>query len=90
MFRAEIQWVATLKLEGKLVADRAEEARCLVTKDVLPKLLIVDLTEVSYVESRPHSWGRHKTAYGIGSAVPGCPGNSELQSDRRLKIALYA
>jgi len=47
MFRAEIQWVATLKLEGKLVADRAEEARCLVTKDVLPKLLIVDLTEVS-------------------------------------------
>jgi hypothetical protein len=54
MFRAEIQWLAsgpTLKLEGKLVADWAEQARYLVTKDVLPKDLIVDLTEVSYVDS---------------------------------------
>ena len=54
MFRAELQWLAsrpTLKLEGKLVADWAEQARCLVTKDVLPKGLIVDLTEVSYVDS---------------------------------------
>ena len=54
MFRAEIQWLAsgpTLKLEGKLVADWAERARCLVTKDVLPKGLIVDLTEVSYIDS---------------------------------------
>ncbi|MFZ0783613.1 MAG: hypothetical protein WAM86_20900 [Candidatus Sulfotelmatobacter sp.] len=54
MFRAEIQWLAsgpTLKLEGKLVADWAEQARCLVTKDVLPKDLTVDLTEVSYVDS---------------------------------------
>jgi hypothetical protein len=54
MFRAEIQWLAsgpTLKLEGKLVADWAEQARCLVTKDVLPKDLIVDLTDVSYVDS---------------------------------------
>ena len=54
MFRAEIQWLPsgpTLKLEGKLVADWAEQARCLVTKDVLPKGLIVDLTEVSYIDS---------------------------------------
>ena len=54
MFRAEIQWLAsgpTLKLEGKLVADWAEQARCLVTKDVLPKGWLVDLTEVSYVDS---------------------------------------
>lgn len=54
MFRAEIQWLTsgpTLKLEGKLVADWAEQARCLVTKDVLPNGLIVDLTEVSYVDS---------------------------------------
>ena len=54
MFRAEIQWLAsgpTLKLEGKLVADWAEQARCLVTKDVLPKGLMVDLTEVSYIDS---------------------------------------
>jgi len=54
MFRAEVQWLAsgpTLKLEGKLVADWAEQARCLVTKDVLPKGLIVDLTDISYVDS---------------------------------------
>ena len=54
MFRAQIQWLEsgpTLKLEGKLVADWAEQARSLVTKDVLPKNLIVDLTEVSYVDS---------------------------------------
>ena len=54
MFRAELQWLAsgpTLKLEGKLVADWAVQARRLVTKDVLPKDLIVDLTEVSYVDS---------------------------------------
>jgi len=54
MFRAEIQWLTsgpTLKLEGRLVADWAEQASCLVTKDVLPKGLIVDLTEVSYVDS---------------------------------------
>jgi hypothetical protein len=54
MFRAEILWLAsgpTLKLEGKLVADWAEQARSLVTKDLLPKGLLVDLTEVSYVDS---------------------------------------
>jgi len=54
MFRAEIQWLAsgpTLKFEGRLVADWAEQARSLVTKDILPKGLIVDLTEVSYVDS---------------------------------------
>jgi hypothetical protein len=54
MFRAEIQWLAsgpTLKLEGRLVTDWAEQARSLVTKDVLPKGLLVDLTEVSYVDS---------------------------------------
>ena len=54
MFRAEIRWLAsgpTLKLEGKLVADWAEQARSLVTKDVLPNGLIVDITEVSYIDS---------------------------------------
>jgi len=45
----------TLKLEGKLVADWAEQARCLVTKDVLPEGLIVDLTEVSYIDSVANS-----------------------------------
>ena len=54
MFRAEIQWLAsgpTMKLEGRLVADWAEQAECLVTKDVLPKDLIVDLTDMTYVDS---------------------------------------
>jgi hypothetical protein len=37
-------------LEGRLVADWAEQAQHLITKDVLPKGLIVDLTEVSYVD----------------------------------------
>ncbi len=54
MFRAEIRWLykgPTLKLAGKLAGDWAGEARHLVTKDVVPKGLIVDLTDVSYVDS---------------------------------------
>ena len=54
MFRAEIQWLdhgPTLKMAGKLVGDWAEQARGLVTKDVVPKGLIIDLTEVSYIDS---------------------------------------
>lgn len=53
MFRAEIRWLAdgpTLKMEGSLVRDWAEQARSLVTKYVIPKGLIVDLTDVSYVD----------------------------------------
>jgi len=53
MFRAEILWLAngpTLKMEGRLVGEWAEQARCLVTTDV-PKGLIVDLTDVSSVDS---------------------------------------
>jgi len=54
MFRAEIRWLEngpTLKMEGKLVGSWAEQARDLVTKDVVPKGLVIDLTEVSYVDS---------------------------------------
>jgi ABC-type transporter Mla MlaB component len=54
MFRAKIRWLAngpTLKMEGKLAGDWAEQARDLVTKDLVPKGLVVDLTEVSYVDS---------------------------------------
>jgi hypothetical protein len=72
MFRAELQWLATLKLEGKLVADWAEQARCLVTKDVLPKGLIVDLTDVSYVDSageRLLSWLGSVGAVFVASGV---------------------
>ena len=45
MFRAEILWLAngpTLKMEGRLVGEWAEQARSLVTTDVVPKGLIVD------------------------------------------------
>jgi hypothetical protein len=54
MFRAEIHELAngpTLKMEGRLVGESAEQARSLVTQDSVPKGLIVDVTEVSYVDS---------------------------------------
>jgi hypothetical protein len=54
MFRAELLWLAngpTLKMDGKLVGDWAEQARELLTTDVVPKGLIVDLTDVTYVDS---------------------------------------
>jgi hypothetical protein len=53
MFRAEIHWLAngpTLKLEGRVIGAWAEQARSLVTEDVVPKGLIVDLSDVSYVD----------------------------------------
>ena len=40
MFRMEILWLACdpiLQLQGRLVADLAEQARCLVTEEVLPQ-----------------------------------------------------
>lgn len=54
MLRAEIRWLAngpTLKVEGRLVGDWAEQASSLVTKDAVPLGLIIDLSEVSYVDS---------------------------------------
>ncbi len=54
MFRAEILWLAngpTLKMEGRLVGEWAEQARCLITADVVPKGLIVDLADVCYIDS---------------------------------------
>lgn len=54
MFRAEIRWLdrgPTLKLAGKLAGDWAEQARELVTNNVVPKGLIVDITDVSYIDS---------------------------------------
>jgi ABC-type transporter Mla MlaB component len=53
MFRAEIVWGRQgpiLKLDGKLARDWAEQARALVTNEVVPRALIVDITEVSYVD----------------------------------------
>ena len=54
MFRAEILWFAdgpTLKMKGSLVRDWAEHARSLVTGQVVPEGLIIDLSEVSYIDS---------------------------------------
>ncbi|MGO9937534.1 MAG: hypothetical protein ACLPH3_07665 [Terracidiphilus sp.] len=54
MFRAEIRWLAngpTLKMEGRLVGDWAEQAGLLLTKEVVPQGLIVDLSDLSYVDS---------------------------------------
>jgi len=53
MFRAQVLWLEngpTLKLQGKLVGDWAKEAMRLVTADVIPEGLVVDLTEVTYIE----------------------------------------
>ena len=54
MLRAEIRWLRigpTLKMEGELVGQWAEQARCLVTDGVVPKGLIVDLNDVSCVDT---------------------------------------
>jgi hypothetical protein len=54
MFRAEIRSLAngpTLKLQGRLVGAWAEEARSLVTNDVVPKGLIVDLSDMTYLDA---------------------------------------
>ena len=54
MFRAELVWLAngpTLKMHGKLVGDWAKQAKDLLTVDVVPRGLIVDLTEVTYIDS---------------------------------------
>jgi len=75
MFRAEILWMAngpTLKMEGRVVGEWAEQARSLVTTDVVPKGLIVDLTEVSYVDSageRLLSWLGSVGAVFVASGV---------------------
>ena len=53
MFRAELKQLANgpiLKMEGRLVGDWANEARSLVTRGSALEGLVVDLTEVSYVD----------------------------------------
>ncbi len=54
MLRAEFHDIPnglTLKLEGRLVGEWAQQVKSLVTKQALPKRLLVDLTEVTYVDS---------------------------------------
>lgn len=54
MFRAELDRLADgtlLKMEGRLVGEWADEAKSLVLRGPAPKGLIVDVTEVSYVDA---------------------------------------
>ena len=54
MFRAQLHQLVsgpTLKMEGNLVGKWAQEAKSLVTNSPVPKGLIVDLTDVSYIDS---------------------------------------
>lgn len=54
MFRAELKQSADgsiLKIEGRLVGDWADEARSLIMRGCTPRGLIVDLTEVSYIDA---------------------------------------
>jgi hypothetical protein len=53
MFRAQIHHLAdgpTLTMEGRLVGDWAEQAKSLITNDSVPKGLIVDLSDLTYVD----------------------------------------
>ncbi|HVN21307.1 MAG TPA: hypothetical protein VMU05_21145 [Dongiaceae bacterium] len=55
MFRAQIRWISNrpvLKMEGRIVGSWAEQAEVLVTEEGFMRGLMVDLTEVSYVDSR--------------------------------------
>jgi hypothetical protein len=54
MFRAQINQMPdgpTLKMEGCLAAEWAKEAKSLMTSGPVPKGLIVDITDVSYIDS---------------------------------------
>ncbi len=54
MFRAQLKQLANgsiLKMEGRLVGDWATETKSLLSHGPVPKALIVDLTEVSYIDA---------------------------------------
>jgi hypothetical protein len=54
MLHAKILWLAngpTLKMQGRLVGKWAKQAMSLITIDVVPKGLIVDLTKISDVDT---------------------------------------
>ena len=54
MFRAELKQLtngSVLKMEGRLVGEWANEAKSLFSQGPVPKALIVDLTDVSYVDA---------------------------------------
>jgi hypothetical protein len=54
MFRAEIHQLAdrtTLGLEGRFAGEWAKQAKSLITEGSIPAKLVIDLSEVSYVDS---------------------------------------
>jgi hypothetical protein len=90
MFRAQLNRLADgsfLKMEGRLVGEWAEEARSLLSHGPVPKGLIVDLTEVTYVDpvgEQVLTWlsslGARFVARGV-YAVATC---------KRLKLAIHS
>src|ERR1700759_5002482 len=89
MFRAELNRFADgslLTMEGRLVGDWANEVKSLLSQGPVPKGLIVDLTEVGYVDpigEQVLTWlgslGARFVARGV-YAVATC---------KRLKLALH-
>jgi hypothetical protein len=89
MFRAELIQCgdeSILKMEGRLVGDWANEVRTLITRGPVSKRLIIDLTDVSYVDpvgeqvlSWLNSLGARFVARGVYSAA----------TCKRLKLALH-
>jgi hypothetical protein len=75
MFRAEIHQLTNgsiLKLEGRLVGEWAEQARALVTKSAVPAGLVIDLTDVSYIDpvgEQVLTWFRSIGAVFVAKAV---------------------
>ena len=75
MFRAEVHQFTSgpvLKMEGKLAGEWAEAAKSLVMRTSVPTGLIVDVTDVSYIDSvgeRMLSWLSSIGAVFIANAV---------------------
>jgi hypothetical protein len=86
MFAAEIRWLASgpmLKMKGTLDRDWAAQARSLVTKGVIPAGLIVDLTEVSYIDTAGEDLLRWSASMGAEFAA-------DISTPSRLWTAAFA
>ncbi len=89
MFRAELNRFADgsiLKIEGRLVGDWADEVKSLLSRGPVPKGLIVDLTEVSYVDAigeQVLTWLSSLGARFVARAV------YAAATCKRLKLALH-
>ncbi len=89
MFRAELNRFAdgsVLKIEGRLVGDWADEVKSLLSQGPIPKGLIVDITEVSYVDAigeQVLTWLSSLGARFVARAV------YAAATCKRLKLALH-